>query len=190
MLVYVNNNKPQSVMNISPSDRELQYAQENEGWIQGEFVFVEDMNLYEYNGTTFVLVDGWEAVKAAKEAELEAERLAQIPLMFEGNKQRKLQELNQWHDAQTTAMKAKYSQSEVDSFLDKRNEAMAWRVNNTVATPYVDAMSGGNAEVRIMLLTSILAKVDATAQLEAYVLSKRDAIEVCSTQEELEAIVW
>jgi len=87
-------------------------------------------------------------------------------------------------------MKAKYSQSEVDSFLDKRNEAMAWRVDNTVATPYVTAMSGGNEVVRVALLNAILAKVDATAQLEVYVLMKRDEIEACTTQAELEAVTW
>lgn len=102
----------------------------------------------------------------------------------------KNQQLKTWHDGQTQGMKAKYSQSEVDSFLDKRNEAMAWRADNTVATPYVTAMGGGNEEVRLMLLNSILAKVEATAQLEGYVLSKRDAIEACTTQQELEAITW
>jgi len=102
----------------------------------------------------------------------------------------KLKELNQWHDSKTTEMKAKYSQSEVDSFLDKRNEAMAWRVDNTVATPYVTAMAGGNEVVRVALLNAILSKVDATAQLEAYVLMKRDEIEACTTQAELEAITW
>jgi len=105
-------------------------------------------------------------------------------------KESKLQELNQWHDSKTTEMKAKYSQSEVDSFLDKRNEAMAWRVDNTVATPYVTAMSGGNEVVRVALLNAILSKVDATAQLEAYVLMKRDEIEACTTQESLEAVTW
>ena len=105
-------------------------------------------------------------------------------------KTEKLQELNQWHDSQTQEMKTKYSQSEVDSFLDKRNEAMAWRVDNTVVTPYVTAMAGGSEEVRLMLLNSILAKVDATAQLEAYVLMKRDEIEACTTQAELEAVTW
>lgn len=105
-------------------------------------------------------------------------------------KAQKLQALKQWHDSQIEAMKAKYSQAEIDSFLDKRNEAMAWRVNNTAPTPYIDAMSGGVASVKTMLINAILAKVDATAQLEALVLSKRDAIELSTTQTELDAITW
>lgn len=110
--------------------------------------------------------------------------------LFQANKAQKLQALKAWHDSQIEAMKAKYSQAEIDSFLDKRNEAMAWRVNNTAATPYVDAMSGGDATVRLGLINAILAKVDATAQIEALVLSKRDAIELSTIQAELDAIVW
>lgn len=108
----------------------------------------------------------------------------------EDKKQLKLKDLNAWHDAQTEAMKAKYSKAEVDSFLDKRNEALAYRKDNTVQTPYIMAMAGGNEATRIMLINSILAKVDAVAQLEAYVLAKRDEIEACTTQEELEATTW
>ena len=98
--------------------------------------------------------------------------------------------LNKWHDQQVQGMRAKYSESEFESFLDKRNEAMAYRNDPLAKTPYIDAMAGGVAEVRTMLLTSILAKVDATAQLEMFVLTKRDAIDACVTQAELDAIVW
>lgn len=113
-----------------------------------------------------------------------------VSISLSESRQQKLQALKAWHDAQIETMKAKYSQAEIDSFLDKRNEAMAWRVNNTAPTPYIDAMSGGNSTVRTVLLNAILAKVDATAQLEALVLSKRDAIEAATNQAELDAIVW
>ena len=105
-------------------------------------------------------------------------------------KAEKKQALNQWHDTQTQGMKDKYSSSEVESFLDKRNEAMAFRNDPLAKTPYIDAMSGGNNEVRLMLLNSILAKVDATAQLEMFVLMTRDAIDACTTQTQLDAILW
>lgn len=120
---------------------------------------------------------------ASEQAEIDARVITE-------SKQQKLQSLKAWHDSQIEAMKAKYSQAEIDSFLDKRNEAMAWRVDSTAPTPYVNAMANGNAEVRLMLLNSILAKVDATAQLEAFVLLKRDEIEVCTTQAELDAVTW
>ncbi len=102
----------------------------------------------------------------------------------------KNQQLKAWHDDQTQGMKAKYSQSEVDSFFDKRNEALAWRADDTVPTPYVDAMVQNDPVARLALINAILAKVDAVAQLEAYVLNKRDAIEACTTLEELEAVTW
>lgn len=105
-------------------------------------------------------------------------------------KMEKIQALKKWHDAQTEAMKSKYSQAEIDSFLDKRTEAMSWRADNTAKTPYVDAMSGGDPTARAALLNAILAKVDAAAQLEAYVLMLRDSVEAATTQEELDAIAW
>lgn len=96
--------------------------------------------------------------------------------------------LKSWHDAQTKNMKAKYSASEVESFLDKRNEALAWSLNQAAPTPYIDAMSGGDAATRLILLNSILDKVKAAAQLEAYVLYIRDQIEASSTKEQIDSI--
>lgn len=102
----------------------------------------------------------------------------------------KNQQLKTWHDDQTQGMKAKYSKSEVESFLDKRTEALAWRKDNSVQTPYIMAMAGGDEPIRLELIQAILSKVDAAAQLEAHVLSKRDEIESCTTQSELEAVTW
>ena len=111
-----------------------------------------------------------------------------MPSTLEENKKAKLKALNAWHDATTEAMTTKYSKSELDSFLDKRGEAMAYRVDPLAPTPYINAMSAGNASVKTMLITSILAKVDAVAKIEWVVLAKRDAIESCTTQVALDAI--
>lgn len=109
---------------------------------------------------------------------------------FALTKKEKNEQLKAWHDAQTEAIKAKYSKAECESFLDKRNEALAYRNDNTAKTPYIMAMAGGDEATRISLINSILAKVEAVAMLEAYVLSKRDAIEACTSSEDLEAITW
>lgn len=106
---------------------------------------------------------------------------------YKANKQR---ELNQWHETTTRAMRAKYTSAEIEAFFDKRNEALAWRADSTAPTPYVSAMAGGVEEVRIMLLNAILAKVDAVAQTEMYVLNTRDAIEACTTKEEIDNIIF
>ena len=69
-------------------------------------------------------------------------------------------------------------------------EALAWRADNTSPTPYVSAMAGGVEEVRVMLLNSILAKVDAVAQAEMYVLQMRDFIEACDNKEAIDNAVF
>jgi len=112
------------------------------------------------------------------------------PFFIESYKANKQRELNQWHETTTKAMKAKYTSAEIEAFMDKRNEALAWRADSSAPTPYVSAMVGGVEEARISLLNSILAKVDAVAQAEMYVLMTRDVIESCTTKEEIDAVVF
>lgn len=107
---------------------------------------------------------------------------------LEDLKKEKQKALNLWHEAVTANMKAKYTSAEIESFMDKRKEALAWRDNNTSPTPYVSAMVGGVEEARVSLLNAILAKVDAVAQAEMYVLMTRDVIEACTTKEEIDAV--
>lgn len=113
----------------------------------------------------------------------------EVDFDIEAYKSEKYLALKIWHDTQTNNMKAKYSASEVESFLDKRNEALAWSLNQEAPTPYIDAMSGGDEATRLILLNSVLNKVKAAAQLEAYVLYIRDQIEASSTKERIDSIM-
>ena len=106
----------------------------------------------------------------------------------------KLNELKQYINNQKAAVESKYSDISIESFADKRKEALAWKVNNTAPTPYVDMMctlpdGSIDATARVDLLNAILTKVAQVAQLEAYERSTRIAIEACTTQEELNAIL-
>jgi len=110
------------------------------------------------------------------------------------NKKAKQTQLISYMDSQKNLMTASYSAISVESFTDKRNEAMSWRVNSTVATPYVDSLNTDSAGVldtvaRDAQLSAILAKVDAIARLEAFEDATRTAIKACTTQAELDAIV-
>lgn len=100
----------------------------------------------------------------------------------------KLASLKSWHDAQVKAMKQDYSDAEIESFLDKRNEAMAYTADNTVATPYLLALVGGDVTLVPGLVDSIMAKVTAIGNLEGQVSAKRDAIKVATTQAQLDAV--
>jgi len=109
------------------------------------------------------------------------------------NKTAKIKELISYMNSQEQLMKADYSGVSITSFLDKRTEALAWRVSNTAPTPYVDALNTKagvlDTVARDAQLTAILVKVDAIAQLEAYEDVTRTAIKACTTQAELDLIV-
>lgn len=110
------------------------------------------------------------------------------------NQTAKIKELIAYIDAQKALMTASYSSISVESFIDKRNEALAWRVDNTAPTPYVDAMNTDSEGVldtvaRDAQLNAILAKVDGIAKLENFEDVTRTAIKACTTQDELDAIV-
>jgi len=106
----------------------------------------------------------------------------------------KLDELKDYVNNQKTLMESKYSDITIGSFEDKRKEALAWKIDSTAVTPYVDMLctkADGtvDANYRALLLDAILAKVTGVAQLEAYEDVTRTAINTCTTQAELDAII-
>lgn len=118
-----------------------------------------------------VIVPRLEEVKSTKQAQL----LTYV------NKQKKLFE-------------APYSKISVESFVDKRKEALAYAIDNTVPTPYIDMLSTDsvgavNTAIRDALLIAILGKVSAIAQLEAFEDATRTAIKSATTQTELNLVV-
>jgi len=106
----------------------------------------------------------------------------------------KLNLLKDYINNQKTEMENSYSDISVGSFADKRKEALAWKIDNTAITPYVDMLctlpdGTVDATARVDLLNAILAKVVQVAQLEQYEDTTRTAIKACTTQAELDAIV-
>jgi len=69
MLVKIINNKIIGNINISNSSKEQDFLTNNPDYIKTDFDFVESLDLYEYDGTNFNLVSGWEAIKTEREAE-------------------------------------------------------------------------------------------------------------------------
>jgi len=115
-----------------------------------------------------------------------------IPL--EENKQSKIKELIDFVERQKIVMESNYSSISTGSFIDKRNNALAWEQDKTAPTGYVDKLCKDAAGVvdtvkREALLLAILAKVNDVAKLETYEDDTRTAIKACTTQAELDAIV-
>jgi len=111
-------------------------------------------------------------------------------LTFEEQKQAKIKALHDKYQAEYDAYLAKYPKREVDSFDDKRREALAYSADNTSPTPVIDSIVAGynGAISKESLVASIIAKVQYIAKQEGKMVAKRDAIKACTTQEELEAI--
>ncbi len=190
MLVKIENNKIVANVTISNKERESDFLKSNSDYIRTDFNFVEDMSLYEYseeNGT-FSLISGWEQIKADKE---EALRIANTPTLEE-LKEIKISQLNRKANEQYRAYLSKYPEIEIDSFKEKAKETALVMLDNNVAleqTPYLSGLTGNTSiEARNTLAFAVNAKVQETAQLEAYAVSKRDEIKVCTTIEELEAV--
>jgi len=113
-----------------------------------------------------------------------------LPKDIEVLKTEKIKELTTWHDEQIELAKSKYSKAEIEAFPEKSKEAMAYTADNTVPAPYLLGMVGGDATLLPALVNAIMAKVNASAYLDGQVDILRDAIQVCTTQAELDAITW
>jgi len=184
MLVLINNNKVISKI-IASQSKELEFLEKNPNYFQTDFNFKESIDLYEYDGTTFNLIDGWEQIKADR---IEAERIASLPT-FEEAQQLAIDELHDEYQKHYDDYLSQYPAREIATFATKQNEAMAWNLDNTTPTPTIDAMVQNDPIKRTELLYAVIAKVNYLATQEGEMVAKRDAIKACTTTEELEAII-
>ena len=191
MLVNIIDNKISGVVSISNKEKEQEFIKVNPTYISTDFKFTESLDLYEYDGTTFNLIDGWETIKADREAEAEAKRLAQIEAnkpTLEELKTQKIQALQKAFDDDFNRYLSQYPKAEVESFSSKAEEAKAYMLDNTAATPYILAMVGGDETLRVAMINSVWNKVQYRARAEGQMIDKRDIIKNCTTVEELDAI--
>ena len=110
------------------------------------------------------------------------------PPSLDSLKQTKIKELQNKYQSEYDAYLAQYPKREVESFDDKKKEALAYNADNSASTPLVDAMVGGDTDLRVEMLNAILAKVLHIAAQEGVMVATRDAIKACTTQDELDAI--
>ena len=184
MLVKVEDGIIISSIIISHIQTESNFLKDNPSYIKTDFNFTEDLNPYEYDGTTFNLIDGWEQIKVDR---IEAERVANLPT-FEEAKQLAIDELHDEYQKHYDDYLSQYPAREIATFTTKQNEAMAWNLDNTTPTPTIDAMVQDDSTKRAELLYAVLAKVNFLAVQEGQMVAKRDVIKACTTMEELEAI--
>ena len=197
MLVNIINNKLVGYILISNSNKEQEFITNNPTYIKTDFLFAEDIDLYEYDeiNNSFNLILNWEAIKAERqaqaEAEIEAQRIASLPSL-EDAIALKIKSLNEKVNEQYKAYLSKYPEIEIESFKNKANESALVIADNNIAlsqTPYLTKLTGNTTiEARNSLAFAVDVKIQETAQLESYAVTKREEIKACKNIEDLELI--
>ena len=187
MLVNILNNIPNGIITISNADKELEFLANNPTYIESDFNFIESLDLYEYDGTTFNLVADWEAIKATREAELLASMIP-TPPTFEELQSQKLAEVRAKYEAIYEQALASYSEVEKATFADQKAEYRAYQLDNTAPTPTVDAIATGRGITRDELLTKIGNNIIGQLQLIGQQQAEEDMIKACTTIQELDGV--
>lgn len=105
-----------------------------------------------------------------------------------------MQRINVGYEAEMGAILNSYPQAETLTWDKQEREARAWQADNTVATPYIDALAAGRSMDKAELVSRIIAKADAWVSLSGAATGKRQALEdsvtAATTIEEANAIQW
>ncbi|MAF06172.1 hypothetical protein [Herbaspirillum sp.] len=105
-----------------------------------------------------------------------------------------MQRINVGYEAEMGAILNAYPQAETLTWDKQEREARAWQADNTVATPYIDALAAGRSMDKAELATRIIAKADAWVSLSGAATGKRQAMEdeisAATSIDGLNAISW
>lgn len=105
-----------------------------------------------------------------------------------------MQRINVGYEAEMGAILNSYPQAETLTWDKQELEARAWQADNTVATPYIDALAAGRSMDKAELVVRIIAKADAWVSLSGAATGKRQALEdsvaKAATIKEANAIQW
>jgi hypothetical protein len=140
--------------------------------------------------------DIWEDERPKpSEAAVSAERarLASDPAyLLERAKVVKLVLVNQAFNRAAEALTAGYPAAEIDTWHDQKIEALAWHANNSVATPYIDALASYRGIPRLLYLEKTVAKVLAFTEKAQRLVGTRqkyaDQIALASTVAQVDAV--
>ncbi|WP_108449104.1 hypothetical protein [Halomonas sp. BN3-1] len=108
-----------------------------------------------------------------------------------------LSRINSGYQAQMGQILNDYPQAETLTFDKQEREARQWQADNSVATPYIDAMLVERPLDKAELVGRILAKADAFTQASGMATGKRQRLEEevkaaleAEDRDALEAIDW
>lgn len=81
--------------------------------------------------------------------------------------------LQTFFEQEVSALTQKYSPSEIVSWPIQLSEARAWNENNTVSTPFLDAVIAESGEVKADYVASILSKAAAYTTIVGAALGRK-----------------
>jgi len=139
---------------------------------------------YEITGTNYKSIFNGTSTDAA----LKVQEL--FDAEFGPLKDAKIKELQDKFQKEYSAYLARYPQSEVDSFADKKREALVYQVDKLASTPIIDAIVASMPNTtKAVYIAGVMAKIVYLAGREGAMVSIRDNIKACTTKAELDAIV-
>ena len=105
--------------------------------------------------------------------------------------------INAGYQAQMGKILNEYPQAETLTFDKQEREARQWQADNSVATPYIDAMLAERPLDKVELVARILNKADAFTTASGMATGKRQRLEdeiktalVAEDRAALESITW
>lgn len=103
-------------------------------------------------------------------------------------------EINTAYKQDMKMILTQYPDAETLSFDKQETQARAWNADNSVATPYIDAMLAERPLDKQELVNRIIQKSDQFSAAHGAATGKRqrleDDIDAATTLQELEAITW
>jgi len=103
-------------------------------------------------------------------------------------KQAKIKQLHDKYQKMYDIYLSQYPKREVDSFAVKQAEAIAYNLDNSAATPVIDAIIASSNISKEDYIASVLDKVTTLAKQEGQMVKIRNKIKACKTLEDLNAI--
>lgn len=110
------------------------------------------------------------------------------PLTLEDAKEQKAKEVRDYFQKQIDEMQTKYAPYELQSFTDQKEEWKLWKQDPNASVPIVSAMATARGISKEELMQKIEDNVIGIATLQGQQNKLEDAINACTTLEELEAI--
>lgn len=137
----------------------------------------------------------WEKINAyAKEhPETVIEETAPADPTLDEIKSVKLAGINSAYNTAISSLVSTYPSTELLTFDKQESEARAWKTDNSVSTPLIDALSHGRGMDKAELVSRIIKKADDFALATGYLTGQRqryeDQLDAATTVEEVESIV-